>query len=97
MNGKTFLSVVLIAVGGLIALKFIGLTLGAIIGFLFPFILMGLGVVGIKNDKKLIGGILFGIGLVVLLGKLSGLIFFLLAVGMVIWGISMLRRDKRVY
>jgi predicted membrane protein len=97
MNNKTVLGLMFVLVGVWIALKIVGISLGPIIGFLFPIILMGLGYIGIKNGSKLIGGILFAVGLIILLGKLSGLIFFALAIGLIVWGISMFRRNKRGY
>lgn len=98
MNGKTALGALLVLMGGWIVLKIIGVSLGPIIGFLFPFILMGLGYIGIKNDSKLIGGAMFAIGLIMLLGKLSGLFLFLGAIGLVVLGVSMFRgNNRRVY
>ena len=97
MNGKTALGVLLVIMGGWIALKILGVTLGPIISFLFPLLLMGLGYVGIKNDSKLIGGVMFAIGMIMLLGKLSGLFMFLVAVGLVVLGVSMFRGNKRAY
>ncbi len=94
MNGKTAIGVVLVFLGAWMVLKMFGISLGPIFGFLFPLILIGLGYVGIKNGKNMIGGIMLAIGIIILLGKLSGIIFFLLAIGAVALGISLLRRSK---
>jgi lia operon protein LiaI len=94
MNGKTAIGVVLVFLGAWMVLKMFGISLGPIFGFLFPLILIGLGYVGIKNGKNMIGGVMLAIGIIILLGKLSGVIFFLLAVGAVVLGISLLRRSK---
>ncbi len=94
MNGKTAIGVVLVFLGAWMVLKMFGISLGPIFGFLFPLILIGLGYVGIKNGKNMIGGIMLAIGIIILLGKLSGVIFFLLAIGAVVLGISLLRRSK---
>lgn len=98
MNGKTAIGAVLTFLGIVMVLKVFGLPFGAflgpVFGFLFPLILIGLGVLGIKNGKKMIGGVLLAFGIIILLGKLSGVIFFLLAVGLIVWGVSMLRRKR---
>lgn len=94
MNGKTAIGVVLVFLGAWMVLKMFGISLGPIFGFLFPLILIGLGYVGIKNGKNMIGGIMLAIGIIILLGKLSGVIFFLLAIGAVVLGVSLLRRSK---
>ncbi|MBW7453188.1 hypothetical protein ACFOLF_11450 [Paenibacillus sepulcri] len=96
MNGKSALGVILVIVGGLVAMNFFGIHLGGIIGFLMPFILIGLGVVGLKNDSKVIGGILIVVGAFMLLGKMMGLITLLLAIGLIVWGVSIFKREKRV-
>ncbi len=41
MNGKSALGVLLVIVGGIAVLNFIGIHFGAIFGFLLPFILIG--------------------------------------------------------
>ena len=53
-------------------MKFLGIHLGWIIGMLMPFILIGLGAIGIKNNSKVIGGILIAVGGFMLIGKLAG-------------------------
>ena len=99
MNNKTVVGIILVIVGAWMALKIVGITLGPILGFLFPLILIGLGVLGLKNGSKTIGSILLVVGAIILLGKLSGLIFFLLAVGLIVWGVSMFKGkgNKRTY
>lgn len=95
MNGKSALGVLLVIVGGIAVLNFIGINFGAILGFLLPFILIGFGIVGWMNGKKWIGGILIVIGAMMLLGKLGGVIMLLLAVGLIVVGISLFKKDKR--
>ncbi|MCQ6559220.1 LiaF transmembrane domain-containing protein [Paenibacillus mendelii] len=96
MNGKSALGAILVVLGGLMVLKFLGISLGWIIGLLMPFILIGLGVVGLKNNSKLIGGILIVIGAFMLLPKVAGLVTLLVAIGVIVWGVSMFKREKRV-
>ena len=101
MNGRKALAVLLVLIGGLALLKFIGINLGAIFGavfgFLLPFILIGFGILGWINGKKVIGGILAAIGAFMLLAKLGGLIMLILAIGLVVVGIGMLKNDKRSF
>jgi hypothetical protein len=97
LNGKTALGVVLVAFGVLIALKLFGITFGPIFGFLFPFILIGLGYVGLKNGKNWIGIIMIAVGAIMLLVKLSGVLFLVLAIAAIAVGVSMIRgRSRRI-
>ena len=61
-----------------------------------PFILIGLGAIGIKNNSKVIGGILVAIGGFMLIGKLAGIFALLLAIGLIFWGVSMFKSRRRV-
>lgn len=95
MSGKSILGVLLVVVGGIALLNFVGIHFGAIFGFFLPFILIGFGVVGWMNNKKWIGGILAVIGGFMLLGKLGGILVLLLAIGLIVAGISLFKKDKR--
>lgn len=95
MNGKSALGVLLVIVGGIAVLNFIGINFGAILGFLLPFILIGFGVVGWMNGKKWIGGILIVIGAMMLIGKLGGIIMLVLAIGLIAAGVALFKKDKR--
>ncbi|AJY73819.1 LiaF transmembrane domain-containing protein [Paenibacillus beijingensis] len=99
MNRNTGFGALLIVVGALIAMKFLGLghLFGWIFGLLFPVILIGLGVVGWRNGSKVIGTVLAVIGALMLLAKLSGLIMLLLAVGLIVWGVSKIKGQRRTY
>ena len=96
MNGKSALGALLVVVGGLMVMKFLGIHLGWIIGMLMPFIFIGLGAIGIKNNSKVIGGILVAIGGFMLIGKLAGIFALLLAIGLIFWGVSMFKSRRRV-
>ncbi|MGO4370585.1 LiaF transmembrane domain-containing protein [Paenibacillus sp. 2TAB19] len=97
MNGKSALGVLLVAVGGIAILKFIGINFGAILGLLLPFILIGFGILGWVNGKKIIGGVLAAIGGLMLLGKLGGILMLLLAIGAIAWGVSMVKKSRHGY
>lgn len=94
MNGKKALGVLLIIIGGLAVLNIFNIKLGWIFGLLLPFILIGFGVVGWMNNKKTIAFILIGIGGVMLLGKLGGILMLLLAIGLIIGGLSLFKNNK---
>lgn len=65
--------------------------------YLFPIAMVVLGWIGIKHGRSLIGWILVIIGTLVLLAKLSGLIAMVLAVGLIIYGVSLLRTNRTPY
>ncbi|MFC5652739.1 hypothetical protein ACFPYJ_27270 [Paenibacillus solisilvae] len=96
MNGKSAIGALLVVVGGLMVMKFLGIHLGWIVGLLMPFILIGLGAIGLNNNRKVIGGILVVVGAVMLLGKLAGIFALLLAIGIICWGVSMFKGKRRV-
>jgi len=98
LNTKTALGVILVALGVLVALKIFGITFGPIFGFLFPIILIGLGYVGLKNGKNWIGFIMIAVGVIMLLVRLSGVFFLILAIAAIAAGISMIKgRSKKVF
>jgi len=92
INKSNGLAIILIVIGALMLLDKIGLGLGHVLGFLFPFILIGLGVLGIVNGKRWIGWALVVIGGISLLGKLWGLLSLILAIVLIVFGIRMLKR-----
>ncbi|MEK3882044.1 hypothetical protein [Paenibacillus sp. PL2-23] len=97
MNGKSALGALLIVIGALAVLNIFNINLGWIFGLLFPLILIGFGVMGWRNGKKTIGGILIAVGSIALLGKLGGIIMLLLAVGLIVFGVSMFKKGRSTY
>ncbi len=95
MNGKTALGALLVLVGGLAALKFFNVNFGFIFSLLLPFILIGFGILGWVNGKKWIGGALAAIGGFMLLGKLGGLLMLVVAVGLILIGLSLFKSSGR--
>ncbi|TVY05545.1 LiaF transmembrane domain-containing protein [Paenibacillus cremeus] len=99
MNRHTGFALLLIFFGGLILLNklglqhghFFGSLFGHLIGILFSAALIGLGALGLKNGKRVIGLILVVIGGCSLLGQLSGLIAIAVAIGLILYGVSMFR------
>ncbi|MEI7025135.1 hypothetical protein WBG83_05420 [Paenibacillus sp. y28] len=92
MTKQRGFALLLIGCGILMVLGKTGFGLGILMSWLFPFILMGLGYIGWMNERRFIGGVLFVIGALCVLGKLSGLIPWILAAGFVIGGIILLKR-----
>ncbi|RAP76949.1 LiaF transmembrane domain-containing protein [Paenibacillus montanisoli] len=95
MNGKSALSAILVVIGTLMVMKFIGINLSWIIGLLMPFILIGLGVIGLRNNSKIIGGILIVVGAIMLISKLAWVFALLLAIGLILWGVSLFKSRTR--
>lgn len=81
----------MIGAGVLIILNKMGFLVGSLFGILFPILLIVLGVVGIYNKKMILGGIMIGFGLIMLMGKLAWLLGWLVAIGFILYGISLLR------
>ncbi|MBD2861708.1 MULTISPECIES: LiaF transmembrane domain-containing protein [Paenibacillus] len=97
LKGNGGLAVLLIACGALILLAKIGFGLGFLMGYLFPIALLGLGYYGIRNGSKFFGWVIFIIGLFALVGKFSWLFAILFAVGLIYFGITLLKRNQRTY
>jgi hypothetical protein len=96
MNNKLFLPLILIACGALIIMNKFGIhLLGPIMGYLVPIAMVVLGYLGIKRGSKL-GWILAGIGGIILVGKLAGWLVILLAIGLILYGLSMLKRRPQI-
>jgi hypothetical protein len=96
LNRNSGLALLLIVFGGLIVLHYLGFFFGHffghLMGYLFPLALVGLGYVGIRGGRRLIGSVIAFIGVLLLLGKLSGLIGLVIAIALIAYGISVLRR-----
>ncbi len=98
MNGKNALGALLVLVGVMAGLKFLGVNFGAILGLLLPLILIGFGVLGWSYNKKWIGGILIALGGLMLLSKLGAILILILAIGLIVAGVSLFKKDnRRVY
>lgn len=96
INKTSGLAVLLIVIGALLLLDKIGFGLGDLLEFLFPVLLIGLGGLGILNGKKWIGWTLLIIGCIMLLGHLSGLIGFIIAIVLIVYGFRLLKRRGNI-
>lgn len=95
LKGNSGLALFLIACGALILLSKTGI-LGHFFGYLLPFIVIGLGYLGIKNNRTVLGSIVLIVGLIMLLGKFAAVFGFLLAAALIVYGFTLLRRNSRV-
>ncbi|EFM11804.1 conserved hypothetical protein [Paenibacillus curdlanolyticus YK9] len=91
MNIQSKKGLVLIAIGAVIALPIIGFSIGWVLKLLFPFILVGLGVVGWRNGNRIFGGLLIGFGGLMVLGKFHTLIMLIIAIALVAYGVSLVK------
>lgn len=96
-NGKLGMALLLIALGAIILLGKLGLHVGNLLGAIFPIIMIGLGWYGIKHGRSTIGWIVLTIGLIALIGALSGLLAFLIPIALIWFGWSMLKNRSKVY
>jgi lia operon protein LiaI len=96
LNRHSGMALLLIFFGSLILLTKIGHHPGQIMGWVLPIAMLGLGWLGVNNGRKKIGLVLMGIGGLILLVKMSGLFAVLIAIGLILYGISMLRNRSAV-
>lgn len=95
-NGKSGFALLLIGLGGLIVLHKLGFVFGHhffghLMGYLVPIAMVGLGFVGFRSGNKWLGGGIMILGLIILLGKMAGLIGWLIAIGLIVYGVSLLK------
>jgi len=97
MNGKTLLGVILVVLGGLFAFKTIGVSLAPVFGLIFPFVLIGLGAIGLRNDKRFVGTAMVVLGVLMLMSKLHGLLLVGAAIGLIALGVYLVNNKNRAY
>jgi len=89
------LAVILIVVGILLLFGKLGNLFGFLISLVIPILIIGLGVMAWQRGRRIIGGVLAVIGALMLLGKLSVLIFWIAVIGLIVFGLSMIGRNNR--
>ncbi|MFB5763744.1 LiaF transmembrane domain-containing protein [Paenibacillus medicaginis] len=101
MDRNKGLAILLIAVGVLFLLGTLspafGYLMREIMSYLIPVAMIVLGYYGVRSGNMVIGWIILILGLLILIGKLSWLIGPLLAIGLIIFGIFLLRSRGRRY
>jgi lia operon protein LiaI len=94
LNRKSGFAIFLIGCGALMVLDRIGFGLGHLFSYIIPLAMLFFGYIGFKSGKKIFGGALMLIGAMILFGKLSGLFGLLLAIVLIVYGISMLKKNR---
>ncbi len=96
LDGKRTLGLLIIGLGGMILLGKLGFMFGHVSGlllaYLIPLALVVLGYIGIRNGSKFFGWLFFVIGLIALASKFAWLIGLVIGIGLIAFGISMLKR-----
>ena len=95
LHGKSGLAILLILCGSLILLSKLNFPFWHLFSYLIPFIVILLGYVGIRNGRTLIGSVILVVGLIMLVSKFATFFGFLVAVLLIIYGISLLRKNSR--
>jgi lia operon protein LiaI len=99
LNRHIGFALILILFGGLILLNKLGMMFGFhhwhpahyLMGWLIPLAMVALGWYGITRGSK-IAWIITILGAIILLGKMSGLFIIVMAVALIAFGVSMLKR-----
>jgi predicted membrane protein len=97
MNGRTGLALLMIAFGALILFDKIGFGLGHLMGYLIPIAMIALGYIGVRNGNPFLGWLILIIGAIILIGKMSGLISLAIAIGLIVYGISLFKKERKVF
>lgn len=98
LNGKGGFALLLIGCGALILLNIFGISLGGLMGYLIPIAMIVLGYLGFQSGNRLVGGAIFLLGAILLIGKLSWLIGLVIAIAMIAYGVTMFKKtDSRPY
>jgi lia operon protein LiaI len=92
LNRKSGFAIFLIGCGALMVLDKIGFGLGHLFSYIIPLAMLIFGYIGFQGGKKVFGGALMVIGGMILFGKLSGLFGLILAIALILYGVSMLKR-----
>jgi hypothetical protein len=86
---------ILIVLGVWFILNIFGVHLSPLMGYIVPIAMIGLGYLGIRNRSKF-GWIFAVLGAMILLGKLAGWLIIILAIGLIVYGLTMLTKRPRV-
>lgn len=75
--------------------KFAAGFLAGLMGYLIPVLLIALGYYGVKNGSRFFGWAMMIVGGIILFSKLAWIFGLLLAIGLIVWGVSMLSNKGR--
>jgi len=99
-NNKTGFAALLIGLGVVILLgKFAFGFLSGLMAYLIPVLMIALGYYGVKNGSRYFGWIIMVLGAIILFSKLAWIFGLLLALGLIVVGVSILsnKRNNRTY
>jgi lia operon protein LiaI len=94
LNRKSGFAIFLIGCGALMVLDKIGFGFGHLFSLIIPLAMLIFGYIGFQGGKKIFGSILMVLGAIILFGKLSGLLGLILAIVLIGFGISMLKKSR---
>ena len=94
LNRKSGFAFFLIGCGALMVLDKIGFGLGHLFSYIIPLAMLIFGYIGFQGGKRIFGGALMLIGAMILFGKLSGVFGLILAIVLIVYGVSMLRKRR---
>lgn len=94
LNRNSGFALLLIVFGVLILFGKLGFIVGSLFGLILPIAMIALGYYGFRSGKKVLGGFVALVGIIILLGKLSGIIGFIIAAGLIIYGLSLLKKKS---
>ena len=94
-NGGSGFAILLIACGAVILVGRLGL--GNIAGFIIAAAMVALGFYSVKNGSKFMGWVILIIGGLVLMSKLSWIIGLVLAIALIGYGVSLLKRNRPMF
>lgn len=93
-KGSTGFAILLIACGALIVLGKLGMGSGALMGYLIPAAMAAFGWYSVKRGSKFVGWAFLILGVLILLSKLTWLIGLIIALAMIGYGVTMLKRNR---
>jgi lia operon protein LiaI len=94
LNRKSGFSFFLIGCGALMVLDKIGFGLGHLFSYIIPLAMLIFGYIGFQGGKRIFGGALMLIGAMILFGKLSGVFGLILAIVLIVYGVSLLKKRR---
>lgn len=94
LNRKSGFAFFLIGCGALMVLDKIGFGLGHLFSYIIPLAMLIFGYIGFQGGKRIFGGALMLIGAMILFGKLSGVFGLILAIVLIVYGVSMLKKRR---
>jgi lia operon protein LiaI len=93
-NSGSGFAILLILCGALILLGKFNFGFGHLIGYLVPLAMVVLGYYSVKNGSKFVGWIIMILGALILLSKFSWLIGLVIAIALIGYGVSILKRNN---